>query len=154
MRGLLRPFVVGVALFSATSIALPTSSVPRSSEEMSIGGVPHLARMADKATLASEHRLSSELEYPCPKDRKLLAKLSMGADEFQSLAGASTSDAELDQKLKNAAPAAYEAAKAALLRFARAKHSKSDTKLRPQKHHKLSKHQKQRKNLAEDADGC
>ena len=162
MRGILRQFVVGLAVFSPAAFALPSSSEPRSSEEMSVGGVPHLARMADKAALASEHRLSADLEYPCPKDRKLLAKLSMGADEFQSLVGASSSDAELDMKLKNAAPAAYEAAKAALLRFARAKQSKMEANLnlRPQKHGKHGKHgkprnhQTHRKGLAEDADGC
>jgi hypothetical protein len=105
--------------------------------------------MADKATLASEHRLDFDLEYPCPKDRKLLATLSMGADEFQSLAGASSSDAELDRKLKNANPAAYESAKSALLRFAREKAGVA-AGLRPGKHD--NKHHK--KSQAEDADGC
>ena len=107
-----------------------------------------MARMADKATLASEHRLDFDLEYPCPKDRKLLKALSMGADEFQSLAGASSSDAELDRKLKNANPAAYEQAKAALLRFTREK-SGAAAGLRPAKQ---DKHH--RKSQAEDADGC
>ena len=151
MNGLLRPFVSGLALFSSAvgvASALPSPSSPRSSDEMSIGGVPHLARMADKATLASEHRLDFDLEYPCPKDKKLLAKLSMGADEFQSLAGASSSDAELDRKLKNANPAAYESAKAALLRFAREKTGAAAV-LRPGKH---DEHHK--KSQAEDADGC
>ena len=151
MRGLLGPYVSGLALYSSAvgfALALPSPSSPRSSDETSIGGVPHLARMADKATLASEHHLDFDLEYPCPKDRKLLTALSLGADEFQSLAGASSSDAELDRKLKDTNPAAYERAKAALLRFA---HEKTGVaaELRPgkrDKHH--------RKSQAEDADGC
>ena len=108
--------------------------------------------------MASEHRLNFDLEYPCPKDRKLLAKLHMGADEFQSLVGASSSDAELDRKLNDANPAAYKAARAALLRFARNAKGGTASGLRPTKN--LSKGDNKHlsgtriKSLAEDADGC
>ena len=148
MNGILRPFLVGFALFLPAVVPFPSPSSPRSSDNMGVGGVPHLARMADKAALAAEKRLDFDLQYPCPKDQNLLSKLSMGADEFQNLVASSSSDADLDKKLHSANPAAYASAKAALLRFSQ------QASLRLGKSH--DKHHKARKkhSQAEDDDGC
>ena len=149
MSGILRPYLVGLTLLSPAAVAFPSPSSPRSSDDLGVGGVPHLARMADKATLASENRLDFDLQYPCPKDQKLLSKLSMGSGEFQSLVSSCSSDADLDQKLNSANPGAYASAKAALLRFSQ------QASLRPGKsHHGRHKAQRKQHSLAEDDDGC
>ena len=90
-------------------IAFPSPSEPRPSDE-TLGGIVHLGRAADKAQLKNEGRLAADLEYPCPKDQKLLSLLQIDSNEFSNIVGISNDDSEVVARLKERNPAAYSAA--------------------------------------------
>ena len=67
---------------------------------ISLGGIPWLARMTDKARLEAAGEIEQfDLEYPCPMDRSLLSQLGLEAKDFQNIATTSTSDEELLSRL-------------------------------------------------------
>ena len=98
------------------AFAFPSPSEPRSSDE-TLGGIVHLGRAADKAELMNENRLPNDLEYPCPKDQKLLSLLQIDSNEFANIVGTSNDDNELTERLKKRDPAAYSAAASSGSRF-------------------------------------
>jgi hypothetical protein len=77
---------------------------PRSGSDQQLLSTEWLARMADKAQLSKESRLTPyNLRYPCPKDQALLDRMGpdgMDASLFQSMVTTSKSDGELAQKLE------------------------------------------------------
>ena len=98
-------------------IAFPSPSEPRPSDE-TLGGIVHLGRAADKAQLKNEGRLAADLEYPCPKDQKLLSLLQIDSNEFSNIVGISNDDSEVVARLKERNPATYSAASSSGSRFA------------------------------------
>lgn len=73
---------------------------PREGSE-TVGGVSWLARMIDKARLDANGNIDAyDLEYPCPIDQRLLAKLEIDAQTFQDIAVRSSSDNEILIELK------------------------------------------------------
>ncbi len=69
--------------------------VPRSGN-LTVGGIPWLARMIDKARLEAAGQIDAyDLEYPCPMDRACLAKLGVDAETFQKIAVAAGSDEQV-----------------------------------------------------------
>lgn len=69
-------------------------------ENVIIGGIPWLARMIDKAR-AKANGTIEDYTYPCPKDKELLEKLGLSADEFLYLVVEHSSDEEIIIKLKS-----------------------------------------------------
>lgn len=64
-----------------------------------IGGVPWLARMADKARAKADGTIGDYI-YPCPVDQRLLAAAGLSADEFMKIAVSAKSDDELVKAFK------------------------------------------------------
>jgi hypothetical protein len=66
---------------------------PRSGD-ITVGDIPWLARMIDKARLEASGDIDKfDLEYPCPMDQRLLSRLGVTAEAFQNIAvGASTDE--------------------------------------------------------------
>lgn len=59
---------------------------PRAGSQ-SVGGIPWLARMIDKARLEAAGEIDQfDLEYPCPMDQSLLRQLQIDAKTFQQIA--------------------------------------------------------------------
>lgn len=71
---------------------------PRDRTE-TLSGIPWLARMADKAQLSSENRLSNGLQFPCPNDQALCSKLGVAPTEFRELVVQSTDDSMLERRI-------------------------------------------------------
>ncbi len=66
-----------------------------------IGGIPWLARMIDKARLEAAGEIDIyDLEYPCPMDRNLLNQLGIDGKAFQQIAVQSQTDEEVLTALK------------------------------------------------------
>ena len=77
----------------------------------SVAGIPWLARMIDKARLEAAGEIEPfDLDYPCPMDRSLLAKLGIDGKAFQQIAVANESDEGIVTALE-AAGVKLEAAK-------------------------------------------
>eukprot|EP00945_MAST-04E_sp_MAST-4E-sp1_P002808 g2808.t1 len=85
------------ALSGANGIVV--NSNPRESS-VQVGGISHLARMTDKAQLATEGKLPGDLQFPCPNDQKLLYKLGVQPTNFQEVVSRSKSDEDVLQFLK------------------------------------------------------
>lgn len=67
---------------------------------VALGGIPWLARMADKARLEAEGTIDEyDLEYPCPMDQSLLGQLGLTGHDFQQMAVSAQNDDELLKKL-------------------------------------------------------
>jgi hypothetical protein len=64
-----------------------------------IGGVPWLARMADKARAKADGTIGDYI-YPCPVDQRLLQAAGISADEFMEMATSAQSDEALAQAFK------------------------------------------------------
>lgn len=64
-----------------------------------IGGVPWLARMADKARAKAEGTIGDYI-YPCPVDQRLLQTAGIDPEEFMEMAVNAKSDEELAQAFK------------------------------------------------------
>lgn len=74
---------------------------PRSGN-LTVGGIPWLARMIDKARLEAAGQIEEyDLEYPCPMDQSCLAKLGVDAETFQQIAVAASSDDQVLYELRN-----------------------------------------------------
>lgn len=67
--------------------------------EVLIGGVPWLARMADKARAKADGTIG-EYVYPCPMDQRLLSASGIGPEEFMKMATSAESDDALAQAFK------------------------------------------------------
>jgi hypothetical protein len=68
---------------------------PRSGQ-ISVGGIPWLARMIDKARLEAAGEIDQyDLEYPCPMDQGLLRQLGLDGKTFQQIAVNAKNDAEV-----------------------------------------------------------
>jgi hypothetical protein len=106
-------WIVGVTRFASS---LPSPSTPRESEQ-ALDGVTHLARAADKSQMYSEGRLPMDLEYPCPKDQKLLSFLEMDSTEFSNIVSTSDSDSALTVALKSKNPTGYASLQSSISRF-------------------------------------
>lgn len=66
-----------------------------------LGGIPWLARMIDKARLEAAGTIDTfDLDYPCPMDQGLLAKLGMDGKTFQKIAVNSPNDDAILEALK------------------------------------------------------
>ncbi len=65
-----------------------------------IGDIPWLARMIDKARAKADGTIEDYI-YPCPDDKKLLAKLDMSGDQFAAVVAESSSDEDVIQKVKS-----------------------------------------------------
>jgi hypothetical protein len=76
---------------------------PRDSSE-ELGGFPKAARAVDKcrATLAGTQ---GDFVYGCPMDRSFLSSVGIGVEEFKQYVATGVSDAEIDQWLRERAPA-------------------------------------------------
>lgn len=59
-----------------------------------IGGVPWLARMADKARAKADGTIGDYI-YPCPIDQRLLKEAGISADEFLQIATSAQNDDQL-----------------------------------------------------------
>ncbi len=74
---------------------------PRSGN-ISLGGIPWLARMIDKARLEAAGTIDVlDLEYPCPMDRSLLSQLGLDGKTFQQIAVSADSDEAILAELKS-----------------------------------------------------
>jgi hypothetical protein len=107
-------WIVGVT--SQFAYSLPSPSTPRESEQ-ALDGVTHLARAADKSQMYSEGRLPMDLEYPCPKDQKLLSFLGLDSTEFSNIVSTSDSDSALTVALKSKNPTGYASLQSSISRF-------------------------------------
>lgn len=68
---------------------------------MSVGGIPWLARMIDKARLEASGEIDQyDLEYPCPIDQNLLRHLGIEAKTFQNIAVSASSDDQVLYELR------------------------------------------------------
>jgi hypothetical protein len=68
---------------------------PRSGD-VTVGGLPWLARMIDKARLEAAGEIEAlDLEYPCPMDRRLLRQLGVESEAFQKIAVSATTDEQI-----------------------------------------------------------
>lgn len=77
-----------------------TVKEPRSGSE-TVGGIAWLARMIDKARLDAAGEIDQfDLEYPCPMDQGLLARLEVEPEVFQEIAVAAKDDAAILEALK------------------------------------------------------
>lgn len=59
-----------------------------------IGGVPWLARVADKARAKADGTIG-EYIYPCPIDQRFLAEADISPEDFMKLASSAKNDDEL-----------------------------------------------------------
>ena len=66
---------------------------------MIIGGIPWLARIADKARAKQADRIGDYV-YPCPADQRFLEEVQMSAEEFAELVAGCADDDELIEKMK------------------------------------------------------
>jgi hypothetical protein len=74
---------------------------PRSGD-VTVGGVPWLARMIDKARLDAEGTIDQfDLEYPCPMDQSCLSRLGVDAEVFQQIAVTASSDDQVLKQLRD-----------------------------------------------------
>lgn len=64
-----------------------------------IGGVPWLARCADKARAKAEGTIGDYI-YPCPIDQRFLAEAGISPEDFMALATSAKTDEELVAKFK------------------------------------------------------
>lgn len=79
----------------------PQATEPRNGQVV-LGGIPWLARMIDKAKLEAAGAIDVyDLDYPCPMDQGLLAKLNLDAKTFQQIAVNAQNDEEIIVELKN-----------------------------------------------------
>ena len=79
---------------------------PREGSQV-LGGLSWLARMIDKARLEASGEIKQfDLDYPCPMDQRLLAKLGIDGKAFQKIVLENTEDEGILQALKaqNALP--------------------------------------------------
>ncbi len=77
-----------------------TSKAPRSGQE-EVGGIPWMARMIDKARLEAAGEIEPyDLDFPCPMDQGLLARLGIDAQTFQRIAVDSPTDEGILEALK------------------------------------------------------
>lgn len=67
--------------------------------DVKLGGIPWLARIADKARAKVDGTIG-EYIYPCPMDRRFLEEAGLSADEFTELATTNRSDQELEEAFK------------------------------------------------------
>lgn len=73
---------------------------PRSGD-VTVGGIPWLARMIDKARLERLGEIDKyDLEYPCPMDQRCLARLGVDARIFQDIAVSASSDDQVLYELR------------------------------------------------------
>ena len=73
---------------------------PRSGD-VTVGGLPWLARMIDKARLEAAGEIEQyDLEYPCPMDQNLLGKLGIDGKTFQGIATSAQSDEQILDELR------------------------------------------------------
>lgn len=73
---------------------------PRSGS-ISLGGIPWLARMIDKARLEAAGTIDTfDLEYPCPMDQRCLQQLGIDSKTFQQIAVTAEDDASILAELK------------------------------------------------------
>jgi hypothetical protein len=66
---------------------------------MVIGGIPWLARIADKARAKLAGRIGDYI-YPCPADQRFLQDVEMSAEAFTEMVGQCADDDELIEKMK------------------------------------------------------
>lgn len=59
-----------------------------------LGGIPWLARVADKARAKAEGTIGDYI-YPCPIDKRFLEAAGLSAEEFMQLAVENKTDDEL-----------------------------------------------------------
>jgi Domain of unknown function (DUF5069) len=70
-----------------------TNAAPPRAGSVMIGRTEWLARMIDKARLDAAGTIDElDLEFPCPMDQRLLAKLKIDAKTFQSIVTTHESD--------------------------------------------------------------
>lgn len=67
--------------------------------DLVIGGIPWIARMADKARAKADGSIGDYI-YPCPIDRRVLAELGISADEFLDIAVDVDADAGLVEQVR------------------------------------------------------
>lgn len=68
---------------------------------ITLGGIPWLARMIDKARLEAAGEIEPfDLEYPCPMDQGVLRQLGIDAKTFQNIAVRNASDDAILIELK------------------------------------------------------
>jgi hypothetical protein len=80
--------------------AMAQVTEPRSGG-VTLGGIPWLARMIDKARLEAAGQIEQfDLEYPCPRDQSLLHQLGIDGKTFQQIAVSAQSDDEILSELK------------------------------------------------------
>ena len=87
------------ALSGANGIVV--NSNPRESS-VQVGGISHLARMTDKAQLATEGKLPGDLQFPCPNDKKLCSSLGIQPENFRFMVVNSENDQALGYKILDA----------------------------------------------------
>ncbi len=77
-----------------------TNKDPRGGHEQ-VGGIPWMARMIDKARLEAAGEIEPyDLDFPCPMDQDLLARLGIDAKVFQKIAVDSPTDEAILEALK------------------------------------------------------
>lgn len=64
-----------------------------------LGGIPWLARVADKARAKADGTIGDYI-YPCPIDRRFLEEAGLSADEFMQLAVENKTDEQLVEAFK------------------------------------------------------
>jgi len=78
-----------------------TAKAPRDGG-VTVGGIPWLARMIDKARLDAANEIEPfDLEYPCPMDQGLLRQLGVDAKVFQDIAVNAKDDDTILTQLKD-----------------------------------------------------
>ncbi|HEY9687915.1 MAG TPA: DUF5069 domain-containing protein [Coleofasciculaceae cyanobacterium] len=69
--------------------------LPRTGD-IQVGGISWLARMIDKARLEAADEIEQyDLEYPCPVDQRLLAKLGVDSETFQRIVISASTDEQV-----------------------------------------------------------
>lgn len=71
---------------------------PRS-RQLSMGGVPWLPRITDKARAKLRGTIGDYI-YPCPADKKFLEKLGISAETFTQIIQNAPTDIEAIEKIK------------------------------------------------------
>ncbi|MBM4437755.1 MAG: DUF5069 domain-containing protein [Actinobacteria bacterium] len=69
--------------------------------DLVIGGIPWIARMADKARARAGGTIGDYI-YPCPLDKRVLGEIGMSADEFLNVATSVPGDADLVAQVRAA----------------------------------------------------
>ncbi len=67
---------------------------------LTLGGIPWMARMVDKARAELEGNLGDYI-FPCPRDKRLLARLGLTADEFRHIVAKSPDDEAVLSHIKD-----------------------------------------------------